>query len=171
MSDYYASYRMNYHEKNCIILSHDNDDDDKSIFLMKESGEIHTFDNMKCVSFFSKQMSIDIDDPMDFYIDDFLNKLNQFKSNISYSSEFCDILLSGWNILEEYLYSCDQTLDLYSDNTNSINICYDKLLRAVNVPALMISDEEYHPLWTQREVLVIRSYLLKACNSFIAKIF
>ncbi|MGH1403255.1 MAG: hypothetical protein ACRBDL_03340 [Alphaproteobacteria bacterium] len=166
----YILYKVLYKGRDVYILSFDNAMD-QSEFLKNEDDTVRFFKDMDSFAMFCSDSNLKIYEPITFNLNEFLYELKNLKAHKLYGSKICDCLLLGWNFIEEYMYTKNQKTDHYYDNVDSVNICYDKLVLGTNIPSLMTSEEEYHPVWSQREVFVIRSYMLKLLHEFTSEMF
>jgi hypothetical protein len=80
---------------------------------------------------------------------------------------YCKNFLEAWNLFEDVSQSVGGNFDI--DRKLTVNI-YEKLFWGNNIPAVTPDAESYEPIWTKREVKVIREVLAVGLSIFREKI-
>lgn len=74
------------------------------------------------------------------------------------SQRTCQLLLDGWNTLEDMARSINVSPDEYGDK-GMLKIIYDKLFYGNNLPAVTPSNRNYQPLFSGAEREAMRRYI------------
>lgn len=93
-------------------------------------------------------------------LDKVFRGLAALRPNRRLSLRTCELLLDGWNTLEDMARSIGVPLtEATVDDPDSLRIAYDKLFYGNNLPSVTPADEAYSPLFSSGERKAIRSYL------------
>lgn len=86
------------------------------------------------------------------------------------SQAACQILLDGWNALEDLARSLRIALDRESmEQGKVLGIAYDKLFFGNNLPAITAENPSYSPLFSADERKAMRAYLRRLYREIIQK--
>ena len=88
------------------------------------------------------------------------------------SQRTCQLLLDGWNTLEDMARSIGINQNVTNLSTNKIlRIAYDKLFYGNNLPSVTPENKSYRPLFSSDERKVIRAYFRHLWQGYLNKMF
>lgn len=88
--------------------------------------------------------------------DKFWTALRNLRINRASSINTCNLLLDGWNFIEDLLRTFGLDNEMKSLRTPLLNKAYEKLFCGCNLPSVTPEGKSYSPLWTYEEILVLR---------------
>lgn len=92
--------------------------------------------------------------------DKMFKSLSALRSDRHISQYSCQILLMGWNTLEDLARSIHISIDLFDSNVGGIlTNAYDKLFYGNNIPSVTPKDKHYVPVFGNDERKYVRLYL------------
>jgi len=101
--------------------------------------------------------------------DKFWRLLKNLRPNRASSQRTCEVLLSGWNFIEDLLRTFDLNQQLEGLHAPIMNKAYQKVFYGNNLPSITPKGRSYQPIWLRKETLAIRkefgqiwSFLVKA---------
>lgn len=99
-------------------------------------------------------------DPVLVNIDKVFRVLAELRPGRASSQRTCQLLLDGWNTLEDMARSIQISLDEQQDDYERevLRNVYDKLFYGNNLPAVTPSNRNYSPLLSSNERKVMRRY-------------
>lgn len=89
--------------------------------------------------------------------DKFWIALRNLRPNKASSNKTCNVLLEGWNFIEDLGKSLGHYKTLEILKTAMLNKCYDKLFYGNNLPSITPENKSYNPLWSKEEIQSIRN--------------
>lgn len=101
--------------------------------------------------------------------DKFWTSLRNMRPARSSSERTCDLLLNGWNFIEDLGRTFGFDTELEELRTPILNNAYQKLFYGNNLPSITPEDRSYYPLWTDEEMLALRKAFKKVWNFFQTK--
>ena len=108
---------------------------------------------------------IDIEDPEIMDFDHFWRALRGLKENRASYPKTCDVLLKGWNFLEDLARTFSREEKLKVLKSPRISKAYDKLFWGTHI--LRPEDgEQWHPYWSVAEIRILKDCLKKAWHQF-----
>lgn len=101
--------------------------------------------------------------------DKFWSVIRNLRSGRASSKSTCNLLLDGWNFLEDMgrTFGHDKELELLKDPL--INQCYEKIFFGNNLPSVTPKGRSYAPVWLSDEIKALREGLRYLWKLFIAK--
>lgn len=99
---------------------------------------------------------------MDF--DRFWEAIRKMKPGQASSQKTCDLILSGWNFIEDMGRTFGCAVQLKKLLSPFLTDCYNKIFYGVN---LLPTGTPYHPVWSKNEITAIRKSLKAIWTVFI----
>lgn len=132
-------------------------DQDQKIYAAKGVDEVRkNFGTLPFSILWSEAAVLDFDS---FWTE--LDSLNQYQDS---SKEVCELLLNGWNFLEDVIRTF-RLDDLQTTLLNELlNKSYDKLFRGNNLSAIAPEGSRYHPKWEEGELVSLKASMLHVWN-------
>lgn len=121
---------------------------DSKFLLESNENKIKVFETKEEIFEYVNKLEIKVDEEESEYI---------CQENILIENEIidCNKVLNFWNIADDVA----TTLGLHftgNDKTDDINRIYDKLFYGCNLPAIKGEHEDYIPIWSQEESMMIK---------------
>lgn len=110
----------------------------------------------------AKKLGLKVADqePTPIDLDKVFRVLAELRPNRRSSERTCQLLLDGWNTLEDMARSVGVPLpETTVDDPESLRVAYDKLFYGNNLPSVTPEEESYNPLFSSQERRGMRSYL------------
>lgn len=86
------------------------------------------------------------------------------------SPKTCQLMLDGWNTLEDMARSIGVRLDEQDlDKREILRMAYDKLFYGNNLPAVTPEDQSYSPLFSSSERKAMRGYLRRLWREVVER--
>lgn len=98
----------------------------------------------------------------------FWNSLTRLRINQASSKKTCELLLNGWNFIEDVLRTFSLTVELEKLQSPTLNIFYKKLFYGNNLPSITPNGCSYTPWWTSDEIFSVQKEF-KHIWSFLRK--
>jgi len=102
----------------------------------------------------SKQLKWSEGVEIDF--DHFWNALGRLKVGRASSARTCEILLDGWNFIEDLARTLGLTKEMKRLHSPLLSKAYDKLFYGNNLLAVTPEGKSYSPLWLREEIVSFR---------------
>ena len=90
-------------------------------------------------------------------LDSFWRALKHLKKGRASSKRTCNILLNGFNFIEDMLRTFDLKEAEKKLHVPLLDKAYKKLFWGSNLPSITPNEKSYHPLWLQREISILNS--------------
>lgn len=118
----------------------------------------------------ARELGIQVADqePTPVDLDKVFRVLAALRPNRRSSLRTCQLLLDGWNTLEDMAHSVDVPLPKASvDEPESLRMAYEKLFYGNNLPSVTPEEESYNPLFSSEERREMRNYLRRLWQAII----
>jgi hypothetical protein len=151
MSREYYIYPYRFNNKDSYLIWFSNEEDG---VIVNENGIVPSFDNIKDLQVYSEEnkISVDIESSKLLNLDLIQKWLTEDKSEIEDYNNFLD----AWNLFGDFSKSIDESFDADKKNTNKI---YDEIFWGCNIPVVTPVGKSYKPIWTKKELKIIRKTL------------
>lgn len=130
-------------------------------FKLQKDGKLFIAKNKKeAVSLLGKESSqVKWKEEALFDLNVFWRKVNSLRVGRSSSVGTCEVLLDGWNFVEDFLRTFSMTELLEESQTRVLKKVYDKLFFGNNLKAITPKGASYHPLWSKTEIQKFKAYM------------
>ncbi|RLC09156.1 MAG: hypothetical protein DRI57_22645 [Deltaproteobacteria bacterium] len=113
--------------------------------------------------------SVEWSEVTEINFDRFQTALKNLRHGRASSQSTCDLLLDGWNFLEDMARTFGIDKEKEGLRTPILNKAYDKLLYGNNLAPVTPERCSYHPLWAREEIFGLRREFKKILKLFIKK--
>jgi hypothetical protein len=107
------------------------------------------------------------DEYAEINFDKFWVAIRNLRKNRASSKKTCEILLNGWNFIEDMGRTFQQDTKMKRLKTKVLNKAYDKIFAGNNLPAVTPEGRSYSPLWTKNEMKAMRNCFKNVWSLFI----
>jgi hypothetical protein len=163
-------YKVTYDRVIVFFLWEDRDSGGDRFIVSKENGEVIAMRSEEDLRDYASAHSLEIvwSDVSEFDIDQFLHVLSDLKPGHRCEGKVCEILLDGWNLIEDFFRTFDVNLDkLKSDVLRHV---YKKLFYGNNLPSVTPEGEHYEPVFDGYEVHQLQTEMKKSISLVGSKI-
>lgn len=98
--------------------------------------------------------------------DKFWIYVRNMRNGKSSSTKVCNVLLDGWNFIEDLIRTNGKESDLLRLKTPVLNNVYKKLFHGNNLPSVTPEGETYHPVFRRKEISIFRQEIKWAWQEF-----
>lgn len=92
--------------------------------------------------------------------DRFWSVLKNLRTNRASSKETCELLLNGWNFIEDLLNTFNLDQEKIRLKSLVLNTAYEKLFYGNNLPSITPEGKLYTPIWLREEILAMKNELM-----------
>lgn len=110
------------------------------------------------------------DEIAEINFDKFWIALKNLRIGRASSTKTCSLILDGWNFLDDLLRTTGLNKKEEILKSSRLNKVYKKLFHGCNLPSVTPEGCSYNPLWTRKEIHLMRkelkrkwNYLIKCC--------
>lgn len=130
------------------------DEPDPDGFVTDERGKVSCFLNTEDLLHYASvsNLTVDAEDPRLLDIDILVTWLESKDA----TAVDCKTLLEAWNLFDDFSKTVDGNFDADQKKTQKI---YNKLFWGNNLPAVTPEGEQFEPVWTKRELKIMREVL------------
>ena len=89
-------------------------------------------------------------------LDDFWRAVKNLRAGRGSSSKTCELLLNGWNFIEDLLRTFGLIQEMEKLRSPLLNKVYEKNFRGNNLPAVTPEGKSYTPIWLREETTLFR---------------
>lgn len=133
--------------------------------LNNDSRLIEINDDTSLKEMKEKLKDVHWDEKSTINFDKFWIYIYKLKPHKASSQEICDLILSGWNFIEDLGRTFGYERELKKLKSPILTKCYNKLFYGNN---LLPMDKIYHPIWSKTEIKAIKKGLKDIWDVFIA---
>lgn len=72
----------------------------------------------------------------------------------------CDLLLNGWNFIDDLLHTMEMPRTYEKQDNESINRIYERILGGNNLETLTPPGESWHPVFSEPEILSVQQLFI-----------
>jgi hypothetical protein len=157
---YMLWYRLE--SKNRFLIWHTSDSDNSDGVVVTENMRIPYFTSKAELLDFSEKNRLRVEDeePVMHDLDAIVRWLKTRKRKRSQKIDCADFLCA-WNLFADASKSIGEDFD---SNRNMTNKIYDKLFCANNLPSVTPAGKSYEPIWTRREVAIMRDVMSRGLS-------
>jgi hypothetical protein len=116
-----------------------------------------------------RSLKVHYEDFAVFDINCFWRKLRSVRAGRGSSVDTCNVLLDGWNHLDDLLRNFEASDGAKPVAGKIVERAYEKLLFGCQLPSLTPPEKSYVPIWTPKEAVELRRYLKQRWGTFLSK--
>ncbi len=107
------------------------------------------------------KLHVHYEESVEFDINAFWKKLGSVRAGRGSSVDTCNVLINGWNHLDDLVRSARRIGVQYPRKRKIVERVYKKLIFGCQLPSLTPPGKKYIPVWTENEATELRQYLRK----------
>ena len=163
---------LRYQNMNKILLWNDNEDNNSS-FLLNNNNNLVSSDSIEKLQLYVDQYlnNIVFDELEEIDYNDFWHKIKNLRKNRGSSKRSCEILIDGWNIIEDLLKTYNNINMLRKLKTPIMDQVYGKLFYGMNLPSLTPKNRSYTPVWLENEIKYFKQEMKEIWKFIESKVF